>query len=106
MKKSKQGETKMTCTNNTIFDNFKQLFPSTYTEAVDKTKDAAIKAIEFNHYVTEQVFDAFEEMTNKKFTTYTDMGKKSLKESTKVAKETIDTFAKFANAVPAYGNTK
>ena len=46
MKKSKQGETKMTCTNNTIFDNFKQLFPSTYTEAVDKTKDAAIKAIE------------------------------------------------------------
>lgn len=106
MKKTKSGDTNMTCTNNTIFDNFKQLFPASYGEAVDKTKDAAIKSVEFNFYVSEQLFDAFEEITGKKFTTYTDMGRKSLKESTKVAKETIDTFAKVASGFATNGNTK
>lgn len=93
--------------NTTTFQNpFAEYLPTSVEDAIQKSKDASVRAIEMNETFAGMLIEAFEDLTDKRFTTYTDIGKKSLKESSKVAKETITSVAKFASTVSANGNKK
>lgn len=74
-----------------MFDYTKSFKPEQFQDTVEKSKEVAIKAVEFNAIIAKESIKFFNDVTDKYFYTYTAKVAEAVNQGSEYAKEFIQT---------------